>query len=106
MLISAESSTLNSYATSDAPEQEHGRSGVEEGGCGGDGRIEVFGKTAITAKPSAASLDYPAARMHGEAHLAERLTDDLDGDAGCLCDTLGGIGRVCEGVLDEGKATP
>jgi hypothetical protein len=77
---------------------------VEEGSGGCDGRFEVLCQPAVAAEPGEASLDDPAARMHGEADLTGRLANDLDGDAGSARHPVAGTGVVGESEFHKRDA--
>ncbi len=57
----------------EAPDEEHGGSGMEKGCGGSDGDLEILGGAPIAAEPGV-----------GEADLAFGLPDNLDGDASGL----------------------
>ena len=96
--------TLISCATSDSSDQQHGRGGVDEGGCRADGPLEVLREPSIAPEPGEAALDHPTSRVDGKTDLIGWLADNLDGDRGRVGDAVSGVCAIGEGALHEREA--
>ena len=91
---------------SDPTHEQHDGCGVEEGGCGVDGSLEVFCQPPIAPDPREEPLDDPSPRVNGKADLIGVLAHDFDRDQRGLGDLLAGISAVGKDALDEREHAP
>lgn len=81
---------------------DHERGGGVEEYCGGpEICLDALGQTSVSVDPYEEAFDDPAPWQNYEAGLPGDLTDDINGDAGRLGDTVMILADIGPDLLDE-----